>query len=99
MRTQIERTFDPATVNPMKRSSAHDLSVAGAQLVSQVIGAGVVDEMHRIVTPVTVGGGSSAHPAHLKSHLELMSVVRFESGVVHLHYRVDVEESFTSPSS
>jgi dihydrofolate reductase len=87
-RTRIEPAFDAAVVRRLKRTSAHDISVGGANLAGQAIEAGLVDEMHLFITPVAVGGGTPAHPAHLHSRLELLGVDRFASGVVHLHYRI-----------
>ncbi len=48
--------------------------------------AGLVDELHPFLTPVTVGGGTPALPDHVRSSLELLGVDRFVSGFVHLHY-------------
>jgi dihydrofolate reductase len=86
VRTRVEREFDATMVRQMKRESALDLSVSGANLAGQAIEAGLVDEMHLFVTPVTVGGGTRAHAEHLRSNLELLDVHHFDSGVVHLHY-------------
>jgi dihydrofolate reductase len=87
-RTQIERVFDPTAVLRMKETAAHDLSVGGPDLARQAMTAGLVDEMHLLVTPLTVGGGTPALPSHFHSDLELLAMDRFLSGVVHLHYRV-----------
>jgi dihydrofolate reductase len=87
-RTRIEPTFDAAVVRRLKQTSAHDISISGANLAGQAIEAGLVDEMHLFITPVAVGGGTPAHPAHLHSRLELLGVDRFASGAVHLHYRI-----------
>jgi dihydrofolate reductase len=87
-RTRIERTFDPGAVRQMKETAPHDLSVGGPDLASQAIAAGLVDELHLFLTPVTVGGGTPALPDHVRSHLELLSVDRFAGGVVHLQYRI-----------
>jgi dihydrofolate reductase len=88
-RTRIERAFVPVEVQRMKESSERDISIGGAHLASQMIEAGLVDEMHLFVAPVTVGGGTPAHPGDSHTSLELLDVKRFESGVVHLHYRFD----------
>ena len=53
-RTRIERLFDPAAVLQMKESARYDLSVGGPELASQAMTAGLVDEMHLFVTPVTL---------------------------------------------
>ena len=50
--------------------------------------ARLVDEIHLFVTPVTVGGGTAALSGRVRSTLELRGVDTFESGVVHLHYRI-----------
>ncbi len=86
-KTRIERAFLPDEVRRMKESSEGDLSIAGPHLASQAIEAGLVDEMHLFVTPITVGGGTPALPGESHAHLELLSLNRFDSGVVHLHYR------------
>jgi dihydrofolate reductase len=87
-KTRIERAFLPDDVRRMKESSNGDLSIAGPHLASQAIEAGLVDEMHLFVTPITIGGGTPAHPGESRSSLELLNVKRFDSGVVHLHYRL-----------
>lgn len=88
-RTRIERSFDPAAVRLMKDAAPRDISVGGPNLAGQAIMAGLVDELHLFVQPVTVGGGTRALPAGKRSDLELLAVDRFAGGTVHLHYRVN----------
>jgi riboflavin biosynthesis pyrimidine reductase len=87
-KTRIERVFDPDVVRRLKEESILDISVGGANLASQAFEVGVVDEMHLFVTPVSVGGGTSAYPEHVRTRFDLAGVDRFASGVVHLHYRI-----------
>jgi dihydrofolate reductase len=89
-RTRVERDFDPAAIQELKKSSASDISVGGAELAGQAIAAGLVDECHLFLGPVLVGGGKRALPDHVRVQLELLDERRFSSGVVHLHYRVSV---------
>ncbi len=86
-RTRIEREFDPGAVLQMKQMAAHDICVAGPHLGSQAMAAGLVDEMHLFLKPVTIGGGTPALFNRSGSDLELLDVGRFSGGVVHLHYR------------
>jgi dihydrofolate reductase len=86
-RTRIERTFDADAVRQIKASAERDVSVGGAHLAGQAIKAGLVDVYHLLVTPVIVGGGTSALPDHVRVDLELVDERRFGNGVVHLHYR------------
>ena len=46
-----------------------------------------MDEIHLLLNPVIVGGGTPALPAGLRLALELQDERRFAGGVVHLHYR------------
>jgi dihydrofolate reductase len=87
-RTRIERVFDPAAVRRMKETSGHDMSVGGPDLAGQAMAAGLVDEVHLFVAPVTLGGGKPALPDGFHANLELLGVDRFAGGVVHLRYRV-----------
>ncbi len=87
-RTRMERDFDPAAVRRMKQTAGRDISVGGPELAGQAIAAGLVDELHLLVTPVVIGGGTRALPQRGRTDLELLDERRFGNGVVHLHYRV-----------
>ena len=60
--TRLEREFDPDAVRRMKAEASRPLAVGGAELAGQALHAGLVDEVHLFVTPVTVGGASGACP-------------------------------------
>jgi dihydrofolate reductase len=86
--TRIERTFDAEAVRRMKDTSERDITIAGPELAGHAFAAGLIDEAHMFVTPVTVGGGSPAYPRGLRVNFELLGSHVFEIGVVHLHYQV-----------
>jgi dihydrofolate reductase len=86
-KTRLERDFDPHAVRQLKARAARDLSIGGARLAGQAIKAGLVDEIHLVLTPVVVGGGTQSLPDDVRVNLELIDEQRFGSGVVHLHYR------------
>jgi dihydrofolate reductase len=86
-RTRIERAFDPDAIRHMKADAPRDISVGGAHLGGQAIRAGLVDELHLLVSPAVVGGGLQALPQGVRVDLELVDERRFGGGVVHLHYR------------
>lgn len=89
-RTRIEREFDRDAVRQLKQSSGSDISVGGAELAGRAMAAGLIDECHLFLCPVVVGGGKRALPDSIRAQLELLDERRFDSGVVHLHYRVGV---------
>ncbi|MGB3412490.1 MAG: dihydrofolate reductase family protein [Microthrixaceae bacterium] len=87
-RTLLERDFDPDKVDHLKRTTKGDLSISGPTLARHAFAAGLIDEIHLLVFPVTVGSGKAALPDGLRLDLTLLDIRGFESGVVHLHYQV-----------
>ncbi len=87
-RTRIEREFDPDAVHRLKRSAGCDIAVAGPHLAAQALRAGLVDELHLLVCPVIVGGGTSFFPHGVQLDLDLLEAQRFDSGVAALRYAV-----------
>jgi dihydrofolate reductase len=87
-RTRIKRDFEPEAVRQMKAEAERDISVGGADLAAQAIGAGVVDEYHLFLTPIVVGGGKKSLPDNVRVRLELLDERRFGNGVVYLGYRI-----------
>jgi dihydrofolate reductase len=85
-KTRIERDFDPEEVRDMKASAERDLSVGGPGLAARAIESGLVDKLHRFITPIVVGGGTRWLPHGVRLELELADERRFGSGVVFLRY-------------
>jgi dihydrofolate reductase len=88
-RTRIEREFDPAAIARLKAMEKRDLTVGGATLAAEAFAAGLVDEVHMLLSPVTIGRGTPALPTGVRLRLELLAQRRFGNGVVHLHYRAE----------
>jgi dihydrofolate reductase len=89
-RTRIERSFEPDAIRAIKGSAERDLAIGGSELAAQAIAAELVDELHLFLAPVIVGAGKRALPEDGRLDLELLGERRFESGFVHLHYRLSV---------
>ena len=82
-RTRIEREFDAEAVRGMKASA--DISLGGSDFAAHAFGAGLVDEVRLLLSPIAVGGGKRALPVPVR--LELLDERRFDNGVVYLRYR------------
>jgi dihydrofolate reductase len=87
-RTRLERELDADTVRRLKDSASRDISVGGPELAAQLIGARLVDQCALFLTPIIVGGGSSALPRDVRVKLELIEERRFGNGVVYVSYRI-----------
>lgn len=86
--TRIERDFDLEAIRKLKRESEHDINIGGAELAGVALEADLVDECHLFLNPVIVGGGKPAFRPGLRRSLELLETRRFDTGVVHLRYRL-----------
>lgn len=84
--TRIEQRFDPEAVRQMKASAGRDLSIGGPTLAAHAFRAGLVDVCDLFITPVIVGGGTSAFPDNVRLDLTLQDERRFRNGMVYLHY-------------
>lgn len=87
-KTRIERSFDPSAIRQLKETAAQDISIGGPNLAAHAFRAGLVDECHLFLAPITVGGGKAALPPDLRLELILLETRRFAGGVVYLRYRV-----------
>lgn len=85
--TRIESHFDPTAVRELKATAGSDATVGGANLASQALKAGLVDECQLFVWPTVLGRGKPALPTDARATLELIDHRRFENGVVLLRYR------------
>jgi len=54
-RTRIEGDFDPKAIRHLKATARADITVGGAALAAQALGAGLVDELQLFLVPVLIG--------------------------------------------
>jgi dihydrofolate reductase len=87
-RTRLERAFEPDAIRALKADAASDITIGGPGLAGHALAAGLVDECHLFLHPVSVGGGTPALPVGTRVQFELLSERHFTSGAVHLRYRV-----------
>jgi dihydrofolate reductase len=85
-RTRIEREFDPDAVRALKAAADRDILIGGPELAAVALRAGLVDDIHLLLSPVVVGGGKPMLAHGLRIDLGLQAERRFGNGVVHLHY-------------
>lgn len=87
-RTRLESAFDAEAVRRLVEDADGDATIEGPTLAAHALRAGVVDEIHRFIAPVVVGGGTSLYPPHLRLDLELVDQRRLTGGFGWLRYRV-----------
>jgi dihydrofolate reductase len=88
-RTSLEHDFDPEGVRRLKAAATRRITIGGANLAGQALGAGLVDELRLLTAPVMLGGGKPWLPNGVTLPLRLLETRRFASGVVYQRYRVN----------
>ncbi|UUT34998.1 dihydrofolate reductase family protein [Microbacterium elymi] len=85
--TVIQRRFDAAAVHELKATASSEVTIGGANLASQALAAGLIDECQLYVWPTIVGAGKPALPTQTRADLDLIDEHRYGNGVVLLRYR------------
>ena len=86
-KTQIERNFNPEAIKQLKKTVQQDISIGGPELAAHAFQAGLIDECHLFLTPITVGSGKPSLPDNVRLELELLEERRFRNGTVFLRYQ------------
>jgi dihydrofolate reductase len=85
--TTIIRENPIEAVRALKAQPGRSIVTDGSsQLVHALIAHDLVDELHLLVYPLTVGSGKRALPDGVQAMFSLMSATPYPSGVVGLHY-------------
>ncbi|WP_420127374.1 dihydrofolate reductase family protein [Longimicrobium sp.] len=77
------------SVRALKAEPGQNILTDGSsQLVHALLRHGLVDELHLLVYPITLGGGKKVLPNGVLAKFELKSATPYPTGVVGLHYAV-----------
>lgn len=87
-RAELRNSFDADEVRRWKEEADAPIAIAGGVLASEAARAGLLDELHVILAPVVLGGGSSFLDDGAELSLELLDERRFGNGFVYLRYQV-----------
>ncbi len=80
--------FDVDEIARWKAEADAPVAIAGGVLASEAARAGLLDEVHVIVSPVYLGGGTRFLDEGLHLDLDLREQRLFENGSIYLRYRV-----------
>jgi dihydrofolate reductase len=85
--TTIIRDNVIESVRALKEQPGKDILTDGSsQLVHALIANDLVDELHLLVYPITLGSGKRVLPKGVHSTFRLKSATPYPTGVVGLHY-------------
>ena len=86
--TTIIRDNVIESIRALKAMPGKTIATDGSsQLVHAMLASDLVDELHLLVYPLTVGSGKRVIPAGLHTTFTLTSATPYPSGVVGLHYQ------------
>jgi dihydrofolate reductase len=85
--TTIIRDNAPDAIRKLKAESGGNIVTDGSsQLVHTMLAHDLVDELHLLLYPITLGGGKRLLPDGVHTTFTLRSAKPYPSGVVGLHY-------------
>ena len=85
--TTIIRDNVIESVRALKEQPGGNILTDGSsQLVHALLEHGLVDELHLLVYPITLGSGKRVLPSGVLAKFELLSATPYPTGVVGLHY-------------
>lgn len=87
-RAELRPRFDVEEVARWKAESDAPIGIGGGLLASEAARAGLLDELHLLVAPVLLGGGTPVLAHGIRLELELLEEQRFASGTVYVRYAV-----------
>lgn len=86
--TIIKKHLNRAEIEEIKKNESKNIGIGGANVASQVIALGLIDEIYRFMFPIMVGSGKPWLTNTGPVHLQRIETREFEDGVVMLHYNV-----------
>jgi dihydrofolate reductase len=85
--TTIIRDNVVESVRALKAQPGKNIVTDGSsQLVHALLRNDLVDELHLLLYPLSVGGGKRLFPENVQTKFKLESAISYPSGVVNLHY-------------
>jgi dihydrofolate reductase len=87
-RTRLERRFEAAGVEEIKRSTDADVYVGGPTLAADALRLGLVDVLNLVVCPAVIGTGLAVLPSDVRLTLRLTDERRYDNGMVSLTYDI-----------
>jgi len=88
LNTELMRSFDRDEIVRIKKDESGDIGIGGANLASQALDLGLVDELMIFIYPILIGKGIKWLSTNKPVHLEIMNEKKFKNGVVMIHYSV-----------
>ena len=86
--TILKSTFDRAEIEGIKKQEANTIGIGGANIASQALSLGLIDEVYQFIFPVMIGAGKKWLECKETTYFDQVESLDFMNGVVMLHYKV-----------
>lgn len=86
--TELRKSFDRDEIVRIKKDESGDIGIGGANLASQALDLGLVDEILIFVYPILIGKGIKWLSTIKPVQLEIKEVKEFKNGILMIHYSV-----------
>ncbi len=86
--TVLKRELNKTEIEEIKRQERRSIGIGGANIASQVLSFGLIDEVYQFIFPILIGSGKRWLTNSEAIRLKTVESKDFLNGVVMLHYKV-----------
>jgi dihydrofolate reductase len=86
--TILKRKLNKMEIEEIKKQEHQNIGIGGANIASQVLSFGLIDEVYQFVFPIMIGSGKKWITNHEPVFFKRIESREFLNGVIMLHYKV-----------
>lgn len=86
--TILKREFNKVEIENIKKREPKNIGIGGANVASQALSYGLIDEVYQFIYPIMIGSGKKWLTNTSPIHYQIVESREFSKSVVMLHYKV-----------
>jgi dihydrofolate reductase len=86
--TILKRELNEIEIKEIKKQEEQNIGIGGANIASQVLSFGLIDEVYQFIIPIMIGSGKKWLTSSEPISFQRIESRDFLNGVVMLHYKV-----------
>jgi dihydrofolate reductase len=87
--TIIKNTIDKIEIEKLKTLDSNSIGIGGANVASQALSLGLIDEIIQFIFPIMIGTGKTWLESTQIINFEKIGFIEFINGVIMLHYKTN----------
>jgi dihydrofolate reductase len=86
--TILKKVFDKPEIEKLKIMDSNNIGIGGANIASQALSFGLIDEIIQFIFPIMIGTGKKWLKSSQIINFERIDYKEFLNGVIMLHYKI-----------